>query len=914
MRPCRAFFSNTFSSLVEELAAKLTKRNSPFTKVSIYVSYSGLKSYLIESLASQFGIFSGIEIIHMDKGIKNIFGLLSKAEMSLHLEAILRECDKEENLISVKHYINDDPNGHKLRGLCDFLSIGCERHFLSNEKAFPEQWQKDVYLFCLKKIFKQKKSLEGDIYVFGCTTIPEKFLDLLVEHGAYFFLLSPCSLFWGDICSDKEKTFLHSLLKKQAQDALEGYLEGQHPFLANWGFAGKYAYMQLETRGVITEDSYKETSDSSALSTIKNNLLYMQEALFSKDDSLQLHSALSMRHEVEILYDRLCTLLATTSIKPSDIVIMAPDISCYAPFIHTIFHCIDYKIYDLEETYTFSALFTLALERFTKDAFFTLCQDATFLEKRGLQKEDFDLLQEWVKKIHISWGVDAHHRQLLFSEPLYQETGIGTWAHGFNLLLEAFSFLSPGQELHCELHEAEKLGTWIELIYDLKTDLLPVIEEKEKTLKEWIAYTRHLLSSYFAPSQELLFFIERLQQLLERSCYIQDHPFSFSSFYRLLEPEWKKGGRSFQAHHLESITCRSYGLYPAKVLCILGLDEESFPRKELYGFTDLPLKVDKDRFLFLEWILCAKTHLLLSYQEKKGAPHELIKYLGISPEHHALCRSPISRYAPLPQVEENHTERCINIRHLNELARHPMRFYLRYIQKIHLPFPENESEFSLSLPIKKRILRQALERPFDIVWDEAREKGYVPREPFGMLLQKELSTKAYERQGQLSDWGIDEVFSLSICPSEAICVTGKIPLISKQGMLVDGKKTMQNLFKAWPLFLVFCLHTSGEKKLLFIEDGKEKTAPQNPLDCLHLYFEYFAFAKKQISFLTPDWAAAFFKEKEINTTPFTLFYDPYLSFLERKEKNTDIINNFFLQHSTSLQKWFAPFITWSEDV
>ena len=70
---------------------------------------------------------------------------------------------------------------------------------------------------------------------------------------------------------------------------------------------------------------------------IKNDFAEPPLPVTPDDRSVTVHNCHSPLREVEVLHDRLMALLQDRSIQPHDIIVMAPDISVYEPYVNAVF-------------------------------------------------------------------------------------------------------------------------------------------------------------------------------------------------------------------------------------------------------------------------------------------------------------------------------------------------------------------------------------------------------------------------------------------------------------------------------------------------------------------------------------------------------------------------------------------------
>ena len=135
-------------------------------------------------------------------------------------------------------------------------------------------------------------------------------------------------------------------LRKTATDKLDLQFARVNPLLASFGKLGR------EFLDIVTElnpaqelDYFESPPNDTILAQIQRDIFQLHDPtgnaprpVAAGDRSLQCHSCHSPMREMEVLQDQLLALFAQhPDLKPHDIVVMAPDIGIYAPFIEAVF-------------------------------------------------------------------------------------------------------------------------------------------------------------------------------------------------------------------------------------------------------------------------------------------------------------------------------------------------------------------------------------------------------------------------------------------------------------------------------------------------------------------------------------------------------------------------------------------------
>ena len=523
------------------------------------------------------------------------------------------------------------------------------------------------------------------IHLFSMSFLPAcqmHFFHALADYcPVTFYQLSPCQRFWTDIRSDRESSYLQTLWQKrgvteQQQQELDGYLRERNPLLANFGRLGREQALELEEMeleseevyslpgAIWSEDVYQEElshaveSEEAAtpltlLQAVQADLLLLrrpspnQQIQFPEaEDSVQIHSAPSRWREVEILYHNLLDRMhrSELDIQPNDILVMAPNISEYKPYIEAVFggheSVIDYQIMDISVSEHNRAveglrlLWELALGRWDVTAVVNVLQHPGFQQQQGWSGDDVALIKRWVREGGVRWGGDAAHRDLLLQRDhcqkgMVEQSGVGTWQSGFERLMEG---LVTGEGVAVELSDSERLGQVINLFRSMWNDLKLLVDGTTMTIGNWALYLRCLMEAYFGVHAaeergDRAVLESQLDQLQRAGEGTKEYCFPFATVKAHLEQIFERTTLTLRENRVQAVRfCSMLPMraIPAKVVALLGMEEEAFPRKEdlqgmslLAGREDVdyvPSRTDFDRYLFLEAILSARGYLLVSYQ------------------------------------------------------------------------------------------------------------------------------------------------------------------------------------------------------------------------------------------------------------------------------------------------------------
>jgi len=511
------------------------------------------------------------------------------------------------------------------------------------------------------------------------------------------YLLSPCQMFWSDVHSDRESRRHQQYWKARGVRAdqllaLEEYLRDRNPLLANFGRLGREMAEQIEQQNITPQEDYllpesimnqpqyadlvnddlllKENSTPlTLLEAVQADMVLLRtpqadaKIELAEDDSIQVHIAPTKLREVQIIYDRLLELIdkrrhQATPILPGDILVMAPNIAEYAPYIKSVFESdeslLTAQIMDLPKPiqssliHGFLHLLSLASSRWNASHFMQLFDYPEFQKCQQFSREDLHVIREWILSSGVCWGDNSAHRNELLARDycqngMVEESPIGTWSHACERLLYglALSPTSKENQTHSfEMHPLEEidatqaplLGKWMHLMQRLRHDIKPMQNGTLCTLHEWTTYLKHLLATYFTPPHPDQKCAEDLQLLSEKIDYFAHASikvkqlFSFDSIKEHLHTALTQQTCSHRENVLHAVRFCSLlpmRTIPSQVIVLMGMQDGVFPKYDQHFSLNLlqgsvladyyPSSTDYDRFLFLEAILSARNCFYMTY-------------------------------------------------------------------------------------------------------------------------------------------------------------------------------------------------------------------------------------------------------------------------------------------------------------
>jgi|GEM_PF-978676 len=528
------------------------------------------------------------------------------------------------------------------------------------QKDYNEDWlhrarlQKKLLTAIKNKTLDQDK-LPGRVTVFGVSTMPPAFIKVMTELSAlmdvqfYHRLVDPGV--------EEADTFKNSLLESLAMEEANFALQLQKC---------------IEDTNIVPEVEIVDKQSSSVHATLFQQVKADIEhdvdpqKKCQADSSIRVQACHSAMREVEVLYDQLLSVLEENpGMTSDDILIMLPDIETYTPMIEAVFSTTDegqpeipYSIADrgLEGNrpaiQSFLKILELCQSRFKVTDVLDVLDTDPIRQNFDFTDEDLNRLERWIRDNRIHWGIDGDFK----GDLEIPATERFTWTSGLNRMVLGYAMKPDEDHLYNEIYpydeietsdEAELVGKFSKLMHHF----FEIYDELRQlqTPDEWSRLLSERLSLFLPDNRDYFWEISKIREVLEQlnnytslGGYHQDIPFQiiYSWLEERLEEEHTGGGRIGRGVTFSSlIPMRNI---PFKMIGMIGMNEGSFPRTKIPIEFDLmhlepeksdPVRSEEDRYLFLENIFSADSHLYFSFvgqsdrQDTEFPPSVVLKQL-----------------------------------------------------------------------------------------------------------------------------------------------------------------------------------------------------------------------------------------------------------------------------------------------
>ncbi len=492
----------------------------------------------------------------------------------------------------------------------------------------------------------------------------------------HLYVPSPSRDYWGDL--------------QRVRGGDPDAADTENPLLRAWGAAGRdfmavlgnyeVVHPDTEIRGDADPGEGGGALAGSLLRRLQSDLFHRRPAppveptvadprtrlpaLRRDDPSLQVHACHTRLRELQVLHDQLRALFEDPRfdppLEPREVAVLAPDIDPYLPYLDAVFgnrgrgdagfnQAIPYAVADASPlageplAEVFLRLLALPVARFGLVETLDLLASPPLAEAAALDAAAFSRLHAWLHDAGARWGIDAAHRARLDApaDDAY------TWAFALDRLL-------LGHATGSDVPVATAAGPLVAPMPELEGSALDALDTLVRLLRVLAMHAR-VLDEALPPDgwrERLLGLLEALlprppsapasRRALDRLRSLIDAFAADARRAGVATPVPAEVVRAHFAAALGEADTRaplltggvSIGrmvpmrLLPFRAICLLGMDDGEFPRRDPAGGLDrLTADLtggqrrqgdrstrDDDRFLFLQLFAAAQDVFYLSYQ------------------------------------------------------------------------------------------------------------------------------------------------------------------------------------------------------------------------------------------------------------------------------------------------------------
>lgn len=582
---------------------------------------------------------------------------------------LLPDLLKRQEFHTVHHYLVDDPESIRRWQLSVKISDLFDRYQFYRPdlirgwcKRHDAEWQSVLWRKLLETVQSRHRidvidelleilSIENSaiqlperISLFAISNLPPLFVDVLHALAAKtqinLFMHSPCEHYWADLSSKKAI----SRIRVRSPDKA-GYHESGNELLASWGRQGQTLQDLLLNHGSlqsVSAERYEEPQPDCLLHQIQKNILNLEsEGLaLPHDSSIQIHICHSPLRECQVLHDQLLGILqADPSLRPEDLLVMIPEINRYAPYVEAVFGkteidshpFIPWNLSDISVAEehplieVFFQLLRLPDSRFTASEVLAFLDIPELVQRFNLDGGACEIIRDLIQSAKVRWGIDAPHKKALNLPGLEENT----WRQAERRFFAGYSIgaqdywndIAPISEI--EGTKALFIGRFwhlLQTLFDCREEM-----STERSGAQWQHFLNAMLDRFFSEQADESGIIQRIRDALDQFQQVT----SEEKLSRELVLLWLQknladknvSGRYFSGG-VNFCGMRPMRSLPFRVICLLGMNDQVFPRRDRPIEFDLmkqswkpgdPNNGDEDRYLLLETLLCTRKILYISY-------------------------------------------------------------------------------------------------------------------------------------------------------------------------------------------------------------------------------------------------------------------------------------------------------------
>ena len=508
-----------------------------------------------------------------------------------------------------------------------------------------------------------RQALPQEVSVFGVGAMPPEYLNFFISLAQYtevkFFYLTPCMEYWENQKSRRE-------VQKPAAWEIT---EAGNPLLQELGRQGRSFFSCMLNSNDIADQMAPEfdgsADDYPAGSTMLEIMQYDIRYIFDRrktspgeddlfigsprpdlkgDRSVAIHNCHSIRRELEVLHDELLKLIKQGT-DPSNIIVMAPDITACAPIIHSVFGNGElanvYSIADMPQSVhamawtAFKSILNTANSRFEYSNISSLLDMELINSVLNCSGDELAKLGKFIYDAGARWGYDGAMREKFCSRNFDEFS----WQQAIDRLLAGFANRTASGEETVITGNTKAMDALENPDIETFARLVRVLEKLEelsrniaaaKDINAWCTVFENIMESFFADNNDvrtalapLRLAVRKLRNAAVKGFIPGVYP--MNAALQILEDHVNISGETGRFLRGRITFCRMMPMrsIPMDTVAILELNGGAFPRSRPdLGFDlipQIPMHGDRsyaaqDRYLLLEAIMAARKNLLLFYQ------------------------------------------------------------------------------------------------------------------------------------------------------------------------------------------------------------------------------------------------------------------------------------------------------------
>ncbi len=672
--------SNRVERLQQNLSQALANRplSNPLATETIVVPTYAVARWLNLQIAQQQGIAANIQYPLpaawlWEIAASQIDGVpeqdpLRLDSMGWKIFAILPEFLSRIEFDSLRDYLIDDEAGVKRWQLSNRIAAVFDRYQQYRPQMIRDWgkqnntlWQAQIWqaliqdlngnhrVNILSRLINQlgrtgpSTKLPERISFFAISSLPPLTIEVINALAAHteitLYQHSPTDQYFADLKSPRSISQLQLFNPQVAE-----YYEIGNELLASWGRQGQVMQELLLEQSQVPSSDIEDNQapgNASLLQSIQQNIFDLGATAISAqtDASISIHVCHSAMRECQVLHDQLLAVLSENpQLSAEDILVMIPEISRYAPYIEAVFGfedsaCRPYLPWNLSDisisddhplVQSFLQLLALPTSRFEYTEVMSLLEIVEIRKRFEIDEQALEDIRQLLESTRVRWGIDGAFKTTLNLPATIENT----WQQAYERLFAGYALgevdywngIAPLTQMDTD--RALNLGKFCKLFERLSYWRSTL--DKAGDASDWILKLNQLIDDFFQdinPTEDRIQDIRDCIDALSLAGNCQISARLLRDWFQKQLANQHRQGRLFSGG-VTFCGMRPMRNLPFQVICLLGMNDNVFPRKPQRVDFDLmdqqrqrgdPGTADEDRYLMLETLLSARHSLYISY-------------------------------------------------------------------------------------------------------------------------------------------------------------------------------------------------------------------------------------------------------------------------------------------------------------
>ncbi len=774
--------SNRVERLQQNLSQALASRplSNPMATETIVVPSYAMARWLNLQIAQQQGIAANIEYPLPATWLwtiaaSQIDGVpeqdpLQLESMCWKIFELLPEFLPRSEFKRLHDYLVDDETGVKRWQLSNRIATVFDRYQQHRPqmirdwcKQDNELWQAQIWLRLIQELNGNHRvnilsclidqlgqagscnKLPERISLFAVSSLPPLTIEVIhalaVHTDITLYQHCPTEHYFADLKSPRSMSQLQLFKPQQAE-----YHEVGNELLASWGRQGQIMQELLLEQDSLSNSDIEFNAppgNSSLLKSIQQNIfdLGATPVNASIDASISIHVCHSAMRECQVLHDQLLGILSDNpQLNTEDILVMVPEISRYAPYIEAVFGFEDstdrpYLPWNLSDisvsdehplVQSFLQLLALPTSRFEYSEVMSLLEIVEIRKRFEIDDQALEDIRQLLETTRVRWGIDGVFKAALELPATIENT----WHQAQQRLFAGYALgevdywngIAPLAQM--DTGRALNVGKFCKLFERLKS--WRAILDKPGDASDWILKLNRLIDDFYQntrPTEDRIQDIRDSIDALNQAGNCTITAPLLRDWLQMQLATRHRQGRLFSGG-ITFCGMRPMRNLPFEVICLLGMNDNAFPRRARQIDFDLmsqqrqlgdPSTANEDRYLMLETLLSSRHSLYISYSGRSLKDNsecqpsvliqELLDFVDSQSAHEADDRKPsneLTQLHPMQAFSENNfiaplfsfdTAWCEIARQMNPDKKSTTE--IQWPQKIKFPGPSEQGDIDL---------------------------------------------------------------------------------------------------------------------------------------------------------------------------------------------------------------------------